>query len=136
MSDVCVTKPVTSRHRIQSGVWNGPLLGYHEGQGYTISRAIGYWYENVSDTEEGVVFRDVCSGVHCSKTCPEQIVLETKSREEAWSVGVRIAIAAAVLLIAAISLMMKVNEMPFPHEKCSYTQRVYTSYWRVVVVQR
>jgi hypothetical protein len=99
----------TVRHRIQSGVWNGPLLGYHEGQGYTPSRAIRYWYENVSGTEERVTFRDLCSGPHCSKVCPEQIVLEAESKAEAWSVGVRITVAATVLLVAAVSLMMKVK---------------------------
>ena len=112
MHHECIPKTISTRHRIQSGVWNGPLLGYHQGQGYTIRRAIGHWYENISDTEEEVAFRDACSGLHCSRTCPEQILLESNSQKDAWSVGVRIGVAAAVLLIAVSSLVMKVNVHP------------------------
>ena len=100
---------ISTRHRIQSGVWNGPLIGYHGGLGYTISKAIGHWYENISDTEERVAFRDACSGVHCSKACPEQILLDSNSKEDVWSPSVRIGVAVAVLLIAVSSLVMKVN---------------------------
>ena len=111
-SDVCHTENCTyarTRHRIQSGVWNGPLVGYHEDQPYTIREAIGFWYENVSDDQGSVFFRDKCSGLHCSKVCPEQIVLEVDGKENAWSVGARITVAAAVLLIALVCFTMKVN---------------------------
>lgn len=89
-------------------MWNGPLLGYHKGTGYSIIRAIGHWYQNVSNSDEGVVFRDTCSGIHCSKVCPEMIVVETESKLEEWSVGARIAVSIAILLIAVVSLTMKV----------------------------
>lgn len=107
-------KNMFTRHRIQSGVWNGPLLGYHGSESYTISRAIRLWYENISKTEEGVGFREACTGVHCSRACPEQILLELNSRVDVWSVGVRIAVAAGVLLIAVSSLVMKVSHKQFP----------------------
>ena len=97
------------RHKIQSGVWNGPLVGYHETQSYTISRAIRFWYENISNGEESVTFRDKCSGLHCSKSCPEQIVLEVEERENAWPMGVKIGVVAVVLFIAVMCLLMKVS---------------------------
>ena len=97
------------RHRIQSGVWNGPLLGYYDGEGYTIRDAINYWYLNVSDRGVGVAFRDQCSGPHCSNSCPEEIVLVPQREADTWSVGARVIIAMMVLLIAVICLTMKVG---------------------------
>jgi hypothetical protein len=102
-----VQKVAVLRHRIQSGVWNGPPLGYYDGEGYTIRDAIDYWYWNVSDKREGVAFRDECSSPHCSNSCPEEIVLVSRREAETWSVGARVTIAILVLLIAIISLMMK-----------------------------
>ena len=72
---------------------------------------IDYWYWNVSDTEEGVVFRDVCSGPHCSNACPEEIILETESAAEDWSGAAKIVIAVIVLAIVVFSLLLKVNNV-------------------------
>ena len=55
------------------------------------------------------MFRDECSGPHCSNVCPEEISLETSSGAVVWSGAARIAIAVIVLLIAAICLVMKVS---------------------------
>ena len=98
---------IFSRHKIQSGVWSSQKLAYHEGQAYTIRDAIHYWYWNVSDGEEGVAFRDVCSGPRCNNECPEELILEGESTQ-AWSGGAKIAIAVIVLTIAAVCLLMKV----------------------------
>ena len=95
-------------HRIQSGIWSRDVLAYYEGQGYTIRDAIHYWYWNISNTEEGVAFRDVCAGPQCSNTCPEEIILSAETAET-WSGGARIAIAVIVLTIAAICLLLKVH---------------------------
>ena len=89
-------------------MWNDKELAYYDGRGYTIRDAIDFWYKNLSDTEEGVVFRDLCSGPHCSNTCPEKIILETESAAEEWSVAARISIAAVVLTIAVVCLLLKV----------------------------
>ena len=97
------------RHRIESGVWSDKVLAYYDGQGYTIRDAINYWYWNVSGTEESVVFRDVCSGPHCSNVCPEVISLVADNTGNMWSGGARIAIAVIVLLISVICLVMKVS---------------------------
>ena len=98
-----------NRHRIQPGIWSDQVLAYYNGEGYTIRDAINYWYWNVSGTEEGVAFRDQCSGPHCSNVCPEKISLQTDNPAEAWPRGAKIAIIAIVLLIAVVCLMMKVN---------------------------
>ena len=90
-------------------MWSDEVLAYYEGQGYTIRDAIDYWYRNVSNTEEGVVFRDVCSGPHCSNACPEEIILETESAAEDWSAAARIVIAVIVLAIAVFCLLLKVR---------------------------
>ena len=90
-------------------MWSDEVLAYYEGQGYTIRDAIDYWYWNVSDTEEGVVFRDECSGPHCSNVCPEEIILETESAAEDWSAAARIVIAVIVLAIAVFCLLLKVR---------------------------
>ena len=90
-------------------MWNGPLLGYYDGEGYTIRDAIHYWYWNVSDKREGVAFRDQCSTPHCSNSCPEEIALTSLTDAETWSVGARVTIAILVLLIAITCLIMKVN---------------------------
>ena len=95
------------RHRIQYGVWNSEVRGYLDGQRYTIRGAIDYWY-NSEGRKEGVAFRDVCSGPHCSRACPEMIVLAQGVESEAWSLAVRATIAAVVLLIAVTSLVLKV----------------------------
>ena len=95
-------------HRIQSGIWSRDVLAYYEGQGYTIRDAIHYWYWNISNTEEGVAFRDVCTGPQCSNTCPEEIILSAETAET-WSGGARIAIAVIVLTIAAMCLLLKVH---------------------------
>ena len=99
------------RHRVESGVWSDQVLAYYDGQGYTIRDAINYWYWNVSDTEESVVFRDVCSGPHCSNICPEVITLEADNAEDVWSGAARIAIAVVVLFISIVCLIMKVYTM-------------------------
>ena len=99
---------IGTSHRIQSGIWSRDVLAYYEGQGYTIRDAIHYWYWNVSNTEEGVAFRDVCTGPHCSNTCPEEIILSAEIAET-WSGGARIAIAVIVLTIALICLLLKVS---------------------------
>ncbi|CAI8009436.1 ABC transporter G family member 8 [Geodia barretti] len=91
-------------HRIESGVWGREILGYYNGKGHTIRSAIDLWYNH---SEESLVFRDVCSGPHCSNTCPEKIALSRKEEAENWSPGVEIAIAAVVLLIGVICLIMK-----------------------------
>ena len=96
------------RHRVQSGVWSSHVLAYYDGQGYTIRDAIHYWYWNVSDTEEGVAFRDACSGPHCSSTCPEEFILGGEYVAGGWSTGAKISIAVIVLTIAVICLLMKV----------------------------
>ena len=96
---------VGCRHRIESGVWGREILGYYNGKGHTIRSAIDLWYNH---SEESLVFRDACSGPHCSNTCPEQIALSQKEEAENWSSGVKIAIAAVVLLIGVICLIMKV----------------------------
>ena len=93
------------RHRIESGVWNREILAYYNGTGHTIRSAIDLWYNLLSG--ESVVFRDVCSGPHCSGTCPEQISLSERKNNTS-SVGVKITIAVVVLLIAATCLIMKV----------------------------
>ena len=93
---------------MQSGIWSDKSLAYYNNTGYTIRDAIDYWYLNVSETEEGVVFRDVCSGPHCSNVCPEEIILQTESAAEDWSGAARIAIAAVVLSIAVVSMLLKV----------------------------
>ena len=98
----------TNSHSIQSGIWSRDVLAYYEGQGYTIRDAIHYWYWNISDTDEGVAFRDVCTGPHCSNACPEEILLSAEIAET-WSEGARIAIAVIVLTIAVICLLLKVN---------------------------
>ena len=90
-------------------MWNDQVLAYYDNTGYTIRDAIDYWYLNVSETEEGVVFRDVCSGPHCSNVCPEEIILQTESAAEDWSGAARIAIAAVVLTIAVVCLLLKVS---------------------------
>ena len=90
-------------------MWSTPLLGYHDGVGYTIRDALHYWYWNVSDTGEGVAFRDTCSTPHCSNSCPEEIVLVDEGETEMWSVGARVTIGILVLLIGLISLTMKVS---------------------------
>ena len=95
------------RHKIQTGVWSNRNLAYYKGQGYTIRDAIDYWYWNVSDTDEGVAFRDVCSGPRCNDGCPEELILEGE-RAEVWSAGAKIAIAALVMAIAITCLFMKV----------------------------
>ena len=104
----CIMYIFLFRHRVQSGVWSSHVLAYYEGQGYTIRDAIHYWYWNVSDTEEGVAFRDVCSGPHCSSTCPEEFILEGEDVAAGWSTGAKITIAVVVLTIAVICLLMKV----------------------------
>ena len=96
---------VGGRHRIESGVWGREILGCYNGKGHTIRSAIDLWYNH---SEESLVFRDVCSGPHCSNTCPEKIALSRKEEAENWSPGVEIAIAAVVLLIGVICLIMKV----------------------------
>ena len=55
-----------------------------------------------------MAFRDVCSGPHCSKMCPEELILEEDSTAEAWPTDVKITIAVIVLTIAIICLLMKV----------------------------
>ena len=106
---------IVTSHRIQSGIWSRDVLAYYEGQGYTIRDAIHYWYWNVSNTEEGVAFRDVCTGPHCSNTCPEEIILSAEIAET-WSGGARIAIAVIVLTIALICLLLKVYDVcTIPH---------------------
>ena len=97
-------------HRVESGIWSDQDLAYYEGEGYTIRDAINYWYWNVSNTNEAVVFRDECSGPHCSNVCPEEISLETTNGAVVWSGAARIAIAAIVLLITAVCLLMKVGD--------------------------
>ena len=97
-----------SRHRVRPGIWSDKSLAYYNGVDYTIRDAIDYWYWNVSETEEGVVFRDVCSGPHCSNVCPEEIILQTESAVEDWSGASRIAIAAVVLTIAVVCMLLKV----------------------------
>ena len=54
------------------------------------------------------MFRDECSGPHCSNVCPEEISLETSSGAVVWSKAARIAIAVIVLLVAVVCLIMKV----------------------------
>ena len=66
----------------------------------------------MSGTEESVVFRDVCSGPHCSNVCPEVITLHTDDAGVVWSKSTRICIACVVLLIAVICLLMKVAYFP------------------------
>ena len=90
-------------------MWSDQDLAYYEGEGYTIRDAINYWYWNVSNTNETVVFRDECSGPHCSNVCPEEISLETGSGAVVWSGATRMAIATTVLLISIICLVMKVS---------------------------
>ena len=71
--------------------------------------AISYWYWNVSDSGNVVVFRDACSGPHCSNSCPEQISLQAGSSAlDAWSKEGRAIVAAIILLISIVSVMMKV----------------------------
>ena len=89
-------------------MWNGPLLGYYDGEGYTIRDAIHYWYWNVSDNREGVAFRDECSGPQCSNSCPEEIVLMSLQAQP-WSTPVITVIIIAVLFIAAVCFVLKVN---------------------------
>ena len=96
---------VGGRHNIESGVWNREILGYYNGTGHTIRSAIDLWYNH---SEESLVFRDVCSGPHCSNACPEQIAL-SENEENNWSLGVKIVIAAVVLLIGVTCLVMKVS---------------------------
>ena len=96
-------------------MWSDQALAYYDDQGYTIRDAINYWYLNVSDTEESVVFRDVCSGPHCSNVCPEVIILVPDNTGNIWSGGARIAIAVIVLLIAVICLVMKVSTLLIVH---------------------
>ena len=55
-----------------------------------------------------MAFRDVCSGPHCSSTCPEELILEGESVAADWSTGAKIAIAVIVLTIAVICVLMKV----------------------------
>ena len=118
------------RHRIESGVWSDQTLAYYDDQGYTIRDAINYWYLNVSDTEESVVFRDVCSGPHCSNVCPEVITLHTDDTGEVWSTSTRLVITCAVLLIAVICLLMKVRYNIFPSDVSSYVCiQLYCCVW-------
>ena len=62
----------------------------------------------MSDTEESVVFRDVCSGPHCSNVCPEVIILVSDNSGNMWSRGSRITIAVIVLIISVTCLVIKV----------------------------
>ena len=55
------------------------------------------------------MFRDECSGPHCSNVCPEEISLETSSGAVVWSGAARIAIAAIVVLISIVCLVTKVS---------------------------
>ena len=95
------------RHTIQSGVWSSRNLSFFKGRGYTIRDAIDYWYWNMSDTDEGVGFRDMCSGPHCNNNCPEMFILEREGTD-VWSSGAKITIAVIVVAIAIICLLMKV----------------------------
>ena len=95
------------RHTIQSGIWSSWNLTYFEGRAYTVRDAIDYWYWNVSDTDEGVGFRDMCSGPHCNNNCPERFILEREGAH-VWSTGAKITIAVIVVAIALICLLMKV----------------------------
>lgn len=99
-------------HRISPGIWKTNVLGYYKDKGYTIRDAIHYWYHNVSDEEEGVVFSDKCSGPHCSHSYPDKIVLqEVSSAASTWSAGSKITITVVVLLISMASIMLKVCVM-------------------------
>ena len=102
---------VGGRHRIESGVWSREILGYYNGTGHTIRSAIDLWYNH---SEESLVFRDVCSGPHCSNACPEQIALSKTEEAKTWATGARIAIAAVVLLIGVTCLILKVLQA-LPH---------------------
>ena len=55
-----------------------------------------------------MAFRDVCSGPHCSSTCPEEFILEGEDVAGGWSTAAKISIAVIVLTIAVICLLMKV----------------------------
>ena len=96
-------------------MWNGEVLGYYEGRGYTIRKAIDHWHN--SSLEKGVVFRDVCSGPHCSGACPEVIALSPRDETRSWSTGARAAVAAVVLLVAVTCLVMKVCPLCKLHVK-------------------
>ena len=65
---------------------------------------------NVSDTEEGIVFRDVCSGPHCNDDCPEEILLDLQNAE-VWPLGTKIVISLIVVGIAVICLLGKVRHV-------------------------
>ena len=99
------------RHTVEPGVWSDQVLAYYDGQGYTIRDAITYWYLNVSDTEESVVFRDVCSSPHCRNVCPEIFSLQTGSTGDVWSITARVTIAVIVNLISVVCLIMKVTKL-------------------------
>ena len=88
-------------------MWNSKIQSYYNGKKYNIRSAIDYWYN--SDPEKGVSFRDMCSGPHCSDACPEEIILAPNEEKGTWSTGIRIAIAASVILIAVTCLIMKVH---------------------------
>ena len=104
---VALTYSFPTRHVIRSGVWSSQNLAYYERRGYTIRDAIDYWYWNVSDTDKGIAFRDVCSGPRCNDGCPEELTLEG-DRAVVWSAGAKIAIAALVMAIATLCLLLKV----------------------------
>ena len=57
-----------------------------------------------------MAFRDVCTGPHCSTTCPEEIILSAEIAET-WSGGARIAIAVIVLTITVLCLLLKVYHL-------------------------
>ena len=94
---------------MRSGLWSERILGYHDGVGYTIRDALHYWYWNVSDTGEGVAFRDTCSTPHCSNSCPEEIVIEDGGTAGKWPVEIKAVITLAVLLVTVACLVLKVN---------------------------
>ena len=120
---------------MKSTLWNARVQGYYDGDGYTIRDAINYWYWNVSDESEGVAFRDICSTLHCSNSCPNQIsVLETEV--DMWSVAGQAVVASAVLLIIIICLTLKASSLfstfMITHNDLPHTQICFIVWYRVL----
>ena len=92
------------------GIWSEGVLGYYDGVGYTVRDAIHYWYQNVSETGEGVVFRDECTGPHCGNSCPENVeILLGNEEAQSWPVGGSITMYLIVMLVSAFCAIMKVR---------------------------